>query len=184
MDFTDLINNLKEYINPGSSAMHTAPGQTYGPAVSRTTHVPIDFRQLDDEASGKYDNRFSSMLGKYIPGNHGQITIDPTSSDFKNTYQGNVTPVVQHEAAHAILEPKLNDPAYDALALKNKQFAPIADKINRAGYLPAEVPAYMSEAGASQRWGVPQNIVDIYRQQFQQGLDPATAAAYGRNLGK
>lgn len=184
MDLTDLWNGLKEAMNPGSSAIYTAPGQSYGPAVSRTTRVPIQFRSgLPGGGAGLYIPPANSSVNQPIPSG-AVIKVDPTSADFQTTYKGNVTPVVQHEAAHAILEPKNTD--YEALANQNKAYSQVADKLgdSRLGFQPAEIPAYMSESGAASRWGLPQNLVDLYRNQMSQGLPAATAAAYTRNLGK
>lgn len=187
MDLTDLLNSIKEMVRPGSSAIQTAPGQTYGPAVSRTTGVPINYRPLDGLGSGQYQNRYTSMLGQMLPGNRGEISIDPTSKDFQQTYGSNSAPVVQHESAHAILEDKFTDPDYKALADKNPAYRPIANKIDRDGYSPAEIPAYMSESGAAQRFNIPQNLVDLYRSHMSQQLqtiDPETATAFTKNMGK
>lgn len=185
MDFTDLANSIKEYLRPGSSAMHTAPGQTYGPAVSRVSRVPITFRpDLPGAASGDYRNQYDSAFGQAIPNNHPVIRIDPTASDVQSTYGGNVHSVLKHEIAHSILEGQ--SPDYEKLAATNPEYNTIAAQMgnSRAGFQPAEVPAYMAESGAAQRWNVSPNLVNMYRQHLMSGLDPATAAAYARNMGK
>jgi|SRR5579859_2308209 len=186
MDFTDLINSIKEAVSPGSSAIRTAPGQTYGPSMSIQGHVPINYRHLNGRESGEYQTYFTkpaNPLSKAAPTMTQQITIDPTSTDFNTTYGGNVNPVIQHEVAHSILE-KPGNVDYDKLAATNPAYARVLSQLSGRVVNPSEVPAYMSEGGAAQRWGVPQNIVDVYRQNMVQGLDPAVAQAYASNLGK
>lgn len=185
MDLTDLTNMIKEKLWPGSTAIQTAPGQTYGPAQALVTRTPITFRQgLPGGASGIYSNQFDSALGQAIPTNHPVIRVDPTTSDVANTYGGDVKPVIHHEIAHAVLESQ--NPGYEKLATSNPEYNTIATQMgtNRQGFQPAEIPAYMAEPGAAARWNVSPNLVDLYRQHLMNNLDPATAAMYQKNMGK
>jgi len=193
MDFTDLINNIKERISPGSSAIHTAPGQSYGPSVSvHGGHVPIKYITTGN-ATGTYQTYFDregGPFGKPTYKASPQITINPTTQDFRENYGSNVNPVIHHEVAHAILEkPRSYDGVtgatdYDTMAARNPVYEQILPKLSGRIVNTSEVPAYMSESGAAQRWNIPQNIVDVYRNNFASQLTPEARDEYVKNLGR
>lgn len=183
MDLTDITNSIKEWLHPGSTAMQIAPGQTVGPSVSVQGRVPIQYRPMDGRTTGEYRYNESSPFGGGTPKQTDQhITIDPTTQDFKQVYGSDVNPVIHHEVAHAILEKSPTN--YDKLAEQNPAYQDIIRQLSGRVVNTAEVPAYMSEPGAAQRWNVPQSLVDVYRQHMTQQLPADVAAAYQRNLGK
>ncbi len=171
MDLQSLAANIKEYFNPGSSAIYTAPGQSYGPAESRLSRVPIHFNAGGpDNMSGLYT---AHGIGNRTIGNP-QIDIYPNSQDMQKNFKGNVGGAIKHEIAHSILSP---DPKGEDLmeqaATGNPQYESVMKRIaaTRAGNMTNEVPATMAEPNP-ERYGVSANMRAQYISNMLQQLKP------------
>lgn len=180
MTIADLMNSLKEMVNPGSTAIQTAPGQTYGPAVSRLTRTPINFSQtaMPEDQSGDYT----------LQNGTGSITVNPKSSDIAANYGGNVNSAIKHEIAHSIVMPVTTQAQRTQMANSDPMWQQAAQNlqgIGRGGQMSNEVPAYMAEPDAS-RYGIPDSLQSLYRKNFVNSLStvsPTAANQYQRLTG-
>lgn len=184
----DLMDLVREYFRPGSTAMYTEPGQSYGPAVSRHTRTPISF-----------SNRYGPQEnGRYItdpdlaPGIKSQprIVINPQSNEIKRYH--NIKDVINHEDTHALLDQTMRkyigpkgdtEEALSILKGENPFHEQLSNELSlagRAGYMPAETPAYAVEK-KSGVYGVDPFTRSGYLQQMistLQGIDPKAASTY------
>lgn len=155
-ELNELWQRFKRAVTPGQ-VVHAAPGETYGDAQTRVSRTPVKYNTdvMPPDQAGAYDAPLSSLLtfGKVNLG-PGQITINPMSSEHFSA----TGPSTTHEQSHAILQ-KIDNDTLEKLATSAPHYTDIAnaltDKYNRAGWMPAEVPAYMSEAAGfphGQEW--------------------------------
>lgn len=163
MDFTDLLNSIKEAIRPGSTAVRDLrTGITYGPAQSRYTRTDQQFiNNPKDNMSGQYFPAARAPLGHLLP---ESWTAHPVEKINIGSPDNTDTPTtIRHEDTHALLD-SLTDEQYQAMGENNPAMRPIVNKLEQAGrygWAGAEVPAYMTERN-------PQ----LY------GIDPALRAQY------
>lgn len=189
MDFHGLWDALKERMSPGSTAIQTEPGQTYGPAESRLTRVPITFSQtaMPQNQSGEYVG--PTPIGQKYLGSKGQITINPTSSDVMDNYKGNVNAAIKHEIAHSIVMPATTDDNLEQMARQNPAYSNVESHLaqsERGGWAPAEASSYMAEPNAA-RYGISDDLQSLYRKNFVNqlsGVNPAAAQLYQRLIGQ
>lgn len=178
----DLISMIREYFRPGSTAVYTQPGQSYGPAQARLTRAPITFGPLEHNMNGMYSARMGPI--------GGGIQIDPTGNDVSKSYNGDVGNVIKHEIAHSILSNTPED--YDNLltmASRNSHYWAMAKGLthsSRGGDMPNEVPAYAAESNP-ERYGISQQDRDAYLHTLLDQLrstDLVKASQYSRLIGK
>lgn len=188
MNLSDLWDSLKEVVRPGSSAVYTAPGQSYGPAVARTTRVPIQFSNNPNvPGTGQYFQTPSTALGSVM--SHimqPKIVINPTSEDARSNYGTNMDSVIKHEIAHSVLEPHMNDADYEKLAQTNPYYKQMYTALDKSRLVnPAEVPAYAAEKDMSQ-YGIPGDLQQLYRNSLVKQLqtsNPKLATQYQQIIG-
>lgn len=172
MDLQSLAASLKEMFSPGSSAIYTAPGQSYGPAVSRLTRTPIKFTtSLGRDINGVYNEDLALLPGKPPT---TSISINPKSDEIQAGMP--ISDIIRHEDIHALLDKTLskasgpNADTYQALSMmqdENKYHPSIQAALqgHRGGYLPVEVPAYAGQHN--------------YK---QYGIDPISRAGYVEDM--
>ena len=126
---------------------------TYGPAVTKRGHIPVQFRSLPPGQSGREepDSYISSLITSLFSNpsllksqlKSGTIVIDPNSSDIHSP--SDVQTSIRHEDTHGILE-SLGESAIQA-SQDSPGYAQIAQALmqaNRGGRMAQEVPAYVA----------------------------------------
>lgn len=185
MDIMDLVNSAREYMRPGSTAVWTKPGQSYGPAVSRLTRTPINFKDdpLHPNLSGEFNTVPDNFLTRILPKSlqdTSQITVYPKAKDTTD-----ISSSIRHEDTHATLD-SLSRKDFLNLADRNPAYDLIEKKLGQAGrggFAPAEVPAYMAETDPSNPYKISPDLRNAYvKRMIDQlsSIDPSMSQTYAK----
>lgn len=189
MDFTDLANSVKEYMNPGSTAVRDPhdPSTTYGPAQSRYTRMNQEFysNPKDTSLSGQTVYAPNNVLARMLPG------LAAKSAERINVSSPDTTSVkgtLRHEDTHALLGQLPLETLQDMAS--NNPYQEQVDRglstANRTGRASEEAPAYMAEGDPKATYGVPSAIRNLYIAHLTNQLgaiNPSIARKYGQLSG-
>lgn len=163
----DILDSLLGYLrglNASNGVMRTAPGETYGPAVSRITRTPIRFTE---NLSAAQNN------GEYDPATK-TIAINPKA-------QSDVPTMIRHESIHALMD---QVPGSGQMAAQSSGFPDIAKQMAGVGGDPShEAVAYLGSYPTSQFRGLSDQIREGFLNDFGSKLsaaDPVRGSAWSR----
>lgn len=188
----DLHELAQQYFGM-QKTFQTAPGETYGPAMSRRTRTPIMFTdRLGPDSNGLFlTNPKFQMHAPYGKiRDNPLIKINPLSDEI--TSKATTIPnVIRHEDTHALLENTLRGSigpngdtrtAMRILQSENPYYSDIESRLRgqREGFLEDEVPAYATQPDY-QQFGIPPPIRNGYVGSLIKSLesiDPKAAKIY------